>query len=192
MTCNSWPRLRSRRCINSRGRINPSEFPTFLIAIFMASRVLYEPYKTAVGRVQHANQAFVLTWFLSNAIWLFELFQLGDHPLQQRQPAPPECRRAGVEPERLEQGGMMLGAAGRQHREIALGETVMRLFVDGVERVHQAIAERIGVDVERRVNEVPDIGPEGLVAGLELDRGPEAFCLHLEPDRSQPLRGELA
>src|ERR1700682_5060243 len=33
--CSSWPRLRSSRCINSRGNNRPSELPIFLISIFM-------------------------------------------------------------------------------------------------------------------------------------------------------------
>src|SRR4051812_44614634 len=35
--CNRWPRLRSSRCISSRGSSRPSELPIFLISIFMAS-----------------------------------------------------------------------------------------------------------------------------------------------------------
>ncbi len=52
------------------------------------------------------------------------------------------------------------------------------LFVDGVKRVHQAVAEGVGVDVERRVDEVRDVGPERLVAVHEGERGAEAFALH--------------
>ena len=75
----------------------------------------------------------------------------------------------------------MLGAAGRQHGEVTLGEAIGGVFVDRVERVHQAIAERVGVNVKRRMNEVRDIGPEGLVAGLNLDRRTETFVLHIKP-----------
>src|SRR5262249_15605149 len=87
---------------------------------------------------------------------------------------------------------MVFGAAGREAGEIALGEAFGCALVDRIERVHQAIAEGIGVDVERGVHEVRDIGPEGLVAGLELDRGTEALLLHLEPERVEALGGELA
>ena len=66
----------------------------------------------------------------------------------------------------------MLGAAGREHVEIALGEAGGRMLVDRVERIHHAVAERIGVDIERRMDEVRDVAPERLVAGLQLDRGP--------------------
>ena len=36
---------------------------------------------------------------------------------------------------------MVLGAAGRQHGEVALGEARRRPLVDRIERVHEAIAE---------------------------------------------------
>ena len=48
----------------------------------------------------------------------------------------------------------------------------LRLLVDAVERVHQAIAEGVGVDVERRMDEVRDVGPEGLVARPRRIAGP--------------------
>jgi hypothetical protein len=86
----------------------------------------------------------------------------------------------------------VLGAAGLQHVEIALGEALGALLVAGEERVHQAVAEGIGVDVEGRVDEVRDIGPEDLVAGLELDRGAEAFPRHLEPELAEALGRQLA
>src|ERR1700720_4181560 len=87
---------------------------------------------------------------------------------------------------------MVFGAAGGKHVEIARGKAFGRPLVDSIKRVHQAIAEGIGVDVERGVHEVRDISPEGLVAGLELDRGPEALLLHLEPERAEALSGKLA
>ena len=37
-----------------------------------------------------------------------------------------------------------------------------------------------------------DVGPEGLVAGPEIDRGTEALALHLHPDLAEPLGGQLA
>src|SRR5712671_1864324 len=53
-------------------------------------------------------------------------FQLVDHARDYRQAAVPEFGIPGVEPERLEQLGIMLGAAGREHRQIALGEAALR------------------------------------------------------------------
>ena len=69
-----------------------------------------------------------------------------------------------------------------QHVEILLLKAALGILVDGVERVHQAVAEGIGIDVERRVDEVRDVGPEGLVAVAEPDRRPEALRLHLQPE----------
>src|SRR2546428_13468853 len=87
---------------------------------------------------------------------------------------------------------MVFGAPGGKHVEIALGKTFGRPLVDGIKRVHQAIAEGIGVDVERGVHEVRDIGPEGLIAGLERDRGTEALLLYLQPERAEALGGKFA
>src|SRR6201985_3441438 len=86
----------------------------------------------------------------------------------------------------------MLGAAGREHREIAFGKAVGGLLVDRIERVHQAVAKGIGVDIERRMDEVRNIHPEGLIARLDLDRRTEAFALHREPELAETLRGQLA
>src|SRR6266540_4754001 len=86
---------------------------------------------------------------------------------------------------------MVFGAAGREHFQIALGEAFRRLLVNPVQRVHQAIAEGIGVNVERRVHKVRNIGPEGLVTRLELDRFSEALPLHLEPERVETLDSHL-
>src|SRR6267142_824469 len=73
-------------------------------------------------------------------------FQFVDHARHHRQPALPKLRITGVEAERLEQFGIMLGAAGSQPRQITLRKAARGMFVDRVKRVHQAIAERIGVD----------------------------------------------
>src|SRR5438874_9066016 len=58
--------------------------------------------------------------------------------------------------------------------------------------LHQAIAERVGVDVERRMDEVRDIHPEILITRTDVDRGTEAFALHAEPDFADALRGQFA
>jgi hypothetical protein len=49
--------------------------------------------------------------------------QLVDQLFGHRQSALPEGGIAGVEAERLEQLGLVLGAAGREHGEIAFGKT---------------------------------------------------------------------
>src|SRR6202043_1772709 len=110
-----------------------------------------------------------------------QAFQLLDHPLDDPQPALPERRITRVEAEGGEKLGMRLGAAGREHRQITLGKALGGALVDCVEGIHQAIAEGISVDVERRVDEMRDIGPQRLVARLELDRRTEALALHVEP-----------
>src|SRR6476619_5513015 len=103
--------------------------------------------------------------------------QLPDHPLDHAQAPLPELGIARVEAEGLKQFGMMLGAAGREHREIALGKTFVRLLVDRVERVHQAVAERVGVNVERRMDEMRDVHPEILVSRADVDGRSEALAL---------------
>ena len=74
-------------------------------------------------------------------------------------PLAQKAGSAASRPNGREQLAVPLCAAGAQHVEIPLREALMRVLVDRIERVHQAIAEGIGVDVERRVDEVPDVGP---------------------------------
>ena len=114
--------------------------------------------------------------------------QVGDH----RKSHLPEARILRVQAERLEKLAVGLAAARLKQREILLREGVLARLVAREQRVHQAIAERIGVDVERRVNEVRNVRPEHPVAVAERDRGPEALRLHLAPDLAQPFGGELA
>jgi len=92
--------------------------------------------------------------------------QFPDQSLDDADAALPESGIARVEAEGGEQFGIVLGAAGREHREIAFGKAFIGALVDRVQRIHQAVAERIGVDVERRVHEMRDVGPERLVAGF--------------------------
>ena len=60
----------------------------------------------------------------------------------------------------------MLGAARREHRKVPLGETFGRILVDRVQRIHEAIAEGVSIHVKRRVDEMRNVRPEHLVAGL--------------------------
>src|SRR6266545_3049726 len=87
---------------------------------------------------------------------------------------------------------MMLGAACLEHCKILLLEALLALAIAGIKRVHQAVAEGIGIDVERRVDEMRDIAPEGLIARTEVDCRSEAFGLHLEPDLAEPIGCKLA
>src|SRR5271169_4016559 len=103
----------------------------------------------------------------------------------------PEGGVGGVEAERREQLAMPHRAARAQHSEIALRETLVRVLVDRVERVHQTIAESIGIDIERRVDEMRDVGPIMAVETVDAQCRTEAFALHVEPDLAELVRGQL-
>ena len=118
----------------------------------------------------------------------FRRFQLVDQALDHGKPHLPEAGIARVETEGRQELLVALRAAGLEHREILLLEPALRPLVDRVERVHEAIAEGVGVDVERRVDEVGDIGPEGLVAGAEANGRPEAFVLHVRARSRRSVR----
>src|SRR5438105_13826859 len=98
---------------------------------------------------------------------LAQLFELVDEAGDYRQAFGPEGGFGGVEAERREQLAVPHRAARPQHFEIARGEALMRVLVDRVERVHQTIAERIGVDVERCVDEMRDVGPVMAIDAVE-------------------------
>ena len=83
-------------------------------------------------------------------------------------------------------------AAGPKQIQIALGKALMRVLIGGVKRIHQAIAERIGVDIERRMNEMRDVGPVIPVGVVERQGRPKALALHVEPDVADALGGQLA
>src|SRR6478736_5414977 len=95
--------------------------------------------------------------------------QLADEIGYHAEPAVPKLRIARIEPEWRQQFRMVLGAAGCQHREVALGEAARRLLVNSIERIHQAVAECIGINVKRRVHEVRYIGPERFIPWHEPD-----------------------
>src|SRR5680860_919780 len=119
-------------------------------------------------------------------------FELVYQAFNHLEPHGPEMRFRGIKPERLQKFLVMFGAARSQHVEIALGEAGVGLLVNRIERVHQAVAEGIGVDVERRMNEVRDVTPERLVFRPQLDRGTEALALHVHPNLTEPLARQLA
>src|SRR5690606_31338693 len=73
-----------------------------------------------------------------------------------------------------------------------LREAFLRILVDRIERVHEAVAEGIGVDIERRMDEVRNVAPIGLVARPEMNRRSEALALHLHPDTADVVRSEFA
>src|SRR5687767_15998514 len=86
----------------------------------------------------------------------------------------------------------MLASPRFQHGQIFLGEPLLGLAVARIERIHQAVAESIGIDVERRMDEMRDISPERLISGSKPDRRSQALALDLEPDLAEAIGGELA
>src|ERR687892_40902 len=117
--------------------------------------------------------------------------QLIDHPGQDRQPLGPEFGVRGIEPERRQQLLVPERAAGGEQLEIAAFETLRLCLIDRVQRVHQAVPESVGVDVERHVHEVRDVAPVDLVGVLEMERRAEALGLDLEPQRTELVGGQL-
>src|ERR1700722_5819722 len=172
-----------RRVIISFGRINPVELPIFFSFTEPTSRGSAATFLCAVMTKLHYTFRITKLYGMYNVIFgaSAEAFQFFDQYCDHSQPAVPEFRIAGVEAEWSEQLGMVLGAAGRKHRQIALGKTIGRVLVNGVERIPQAIAECVSINVERRMDEMRDVGPECLVTGLEFDRRPETFVLHRHP-----------
>src|SRR5260370_6293540 len=105
-----------------------------------------------------------------------------DEAGEYRQALGPEGGVGGVEAERREQLAMPHRAARAQHFEIALRDPLMGVRVDRVERVHQAIAESISVDIERRMDEMRDVGPVMAVDAVETQCRAEALPLDPQPD----------
>src|SRR5579872_6792514 len=101
-------------------------------------------------------------------------FELVDEPGDHRQTLLPEAGIAGIEAEGGEKLAMAPGAAGAEHVEIFGGKTLIRPLIDGIKRVHQAIAESIGVDVEGRMDEMRDVAPVVTIFLIEADRRSEA------------------
>ena len=53
--------------------------------------------------------------------------------------------------------------------------------MDRIESVHQSVAERVGINVEGRMHEMGDIGPEGLEALHESECRSKALMLNAHP-----------
>ena len=83
-------------------------------------------------------------------------------------------------------------AAGFQHIKILGLKPRMAVLEDIVERVHQTIAEGIGIDVKRRVQKMRDISPEGAVFVIETKSRTKTFALHLHPNFAEALGAEFA
>src|SRR5450631_3081798 len=114
-------------------RIRPSELPIFLIWINSPSAVFRSISFMPSLRYTHCITQSVAMFnkcFTPTPPRSAHPFQLVDHARNHRQPAVPEFRVLRIQPEWFEQFGIMLGAAGGQHRQIALGEAALRIFVD--------------------------------------------------------------
>src|SRR6201986_4496810 len=96
-----------------------------------------------------------------------EPLQFVDEAADDTEAFVPEGRIGGVQAERRQELVMGLGAARGQHLQIAVGEGRVALLIDRIERVHQTIAERIGVDIKRRMDEMRDVSPEMAISRIE-------------------------
>src|SRR5690606_24996136 len=97
---------------------------------------------------------------------VFHGFKLVDNTFDHRQALAPEIGIARIKAEWRQQFLVVFGAASLQHVEVLLLEALFRVLVDRIKRVHQAVTESIGIDIERRVDEMRDIGPESLVTRI--------------------------
>jgi hypothetical protein len=80
-------------------------------------------------------------------------------PATTERPFDQKAGSAASRPTGGEELAMAQRAAGAQQLQIFLGKPLMGILVDRVERVHQTIPEGVGIDIERGVDEMRDIGP---------------------------------
>ena len=107
--------------------------------------------------------------------------QLVDHAFDDLETLVPELGVAGIETERSEEFRMVFRPPGFQEVEVFRDEPRVRLGIETVKRIYEAIAECVGIHIERRMDEVRDVGPENLISRLEFNGRTEALRLHLEP-----------
>src|SRR5215472_6544337 len=86
---------------------------------------------------------------------------------------------------------MTQGAARSQHSQIAVSEALMRVLVDRVERVHQTITKGVGVNIERGMDEMWNIGPIMAIDAVEPQPRAEALALHVEPNLGEAFGRQL-
>src|SRR5690606_29996671 len=86
----------------------------------------------------------------------------------------------------------MLAAPCLEKLEIALRKAFAGLLILCIEGVHKTVAESIGIDIEGRMDEVWDIGPENLVAVIGGYAFAQRLCLYLQPDGVDFLAAQLA
>ena len=79
---------------------------------------------------------------------VIQRFQLVDQPLDHRKPLVPEGGIGRIKAEGLQEFRMVLGAARFQKFEIFILKAGLGFLVDRIKRVHQAITEGIGINIE--------------------------------------------
>src|SRR5580704_1707746 len=104
-----------------------------------------------------------------------KLLEFIDEARDDAQSLVPEGGIRGVKAERRQKLLVALHAARLQHVEILRLEILLAGLIRGIERVHQAVAEGVGVDVERRMDEVADIRPVVPVLLVEGEGRPQAL-----------------
>ena len=87
---------------------------------------------------------------------------------------------------------MVFRAACLQHIKVFLFKIRQPALVGGIKRVHQTIAKGIGIDIERRMHEMRDIGPKGLVSIHEIKDFTQGLRLHRHPERVDVIGRQLA
>src|SRR6516162_8295649 len=84
-----------------------------------------------------------------------------------------------------------VGSAGRKQLEIAWHERPAVLPVLLVECQNQQLAERVGVAVERRADEMADVRPPPGVSGRQLDDIAEHRLVSLHPELADRIAAQL-
>ena len=87
---------------------------------------------------------------------------------------------------------MVFGPARLEHVEIFLLKIRQPGGIGGVKRVHQTVTKGIGIDVERRMDEMRDIGPERLIPVHEIKDIAQGLRLHRHPQRVDVIGGQFA
>lgn len=87
---------------------------------------------------------------------------------------------------------MLQRPAGAQHLKITPLKSSRSILIGRIERVYEAIAKGIGVHIERRMNEVRDIGPKIAIGVIKTNRWTKTVGLDLKPEFAEFVSGQLA
>src|SRR5690606_38273702 len=120
------------------------------------------------------------------------LLGLVDERLDGGEALLPEGRVAEVDAEAAYELVRPVRAAGAEEAEVGVGEAVLPVAVARVEGEHEQLAEGVGVDVARRVDEVRDVAPPHAVVIAEGDGLAVHPALRLHPVVGELLARELA